>query len=193
MKVDLREDQIKVSHPLHFVFAGRLTVQKNPVFIIEMLNQLKNFKWQCTLIGDGELKPQILAAIQEYGLEERFHLPGWVSPEDVNSYFCKADVLLMPSLSEGMPVVGIQALANGLILLGSNIGGFSDLVEDGYNGYLLPDRDLDTWVAHISSFLSDPDYVLNMRKNSLRKAEEFNLESIVQQYLDLFEQVAVKH
>ena len=193
MQVDLQEDQIEVSHPLHFVFAGRLTVQKNPVFIIEMLNRVKDFKWQCTFIGDGELKSQILAAIQEYGLEERFHLPGWVSPEDVNNYFRKADVLLMPSLSEGMPIVGIQALANGLILLGSKIGGFNDLVEDGYNGFLLPVKDLDTWVAHIRDFLNDADYVLNLRINSLRKAEEFNLESIVQQYLDLFEQAVVKN
>lgn len=187
--VSVKDDQFSVSQPLQFAFAGRLTVQKNPIFIVEILSQLKNYAWHCTLIGDGELRPQLEATIREFGLEDRFTLPGWVSPEAVSEYFSQADVLLMPSLSEGMPVAGIQALANGLILLGSKIGGFNDLIEEGVNGYLLPVTDLDAWVSRIKTLLEDPSGGLTLRKNSLEKAAQFNLETIVDQYIALFERI----
>ena len=81
--------------------------------------------------------PAIHQTIAEYDLQSRFTLPGWVTPEEVLDWFSKSDILFMPSLSEGLPVVGVQALAKGLAFVVSDIGGFVDLVDDEENGYLI--------------------------------------------------------
>jgi glycosyltransferase involved in cell wall biosynthesis len=78
--------------------------------------RLKDLPWQCVMLGDGPLMPDIRQAIAEHGLQERISLKGWVRPEEVLEWFDRSDILFMPSLSEGLPVVGVQALAKGLAI-----------------------------------------------------------------------------
>jgi glycosyltransferase involved in cell wall biosynthesis len=61
---------------------------------------------------------------------------GWVTPNEVKVSFKDCVVLLMPSSAEGIPIVGVRALAMGLALVGSRVGGFIEIVEQGNNGYL---------------------------------------------------------
>ena len=111
--------------------------QKNPLQFVQTLNELKELKWQCVMIGDGPLMQDVKCAIEDYGLEDRFQLTGWLDPQDVLNWFDKSDILFMPSRSEGLPVVGVQALAKGLAIVASRVGGFVDLVDDDKNGYLI--------------------------------------------------------
>ena len=133
----LRPAGIRVQKPLRIVFAGRFMEQKNPLQIVQTLSELKDLPWQCVMIGDGPLMPDIQRTIVENDLQERFSLTGWVTPEQVLDWFDKSDILFMPSLSEGLPIVGVQALAKGLAIVVSKIGGFVDIVDDGENGFLV--------------------------------------------------------
>ena len=80
------------------------------------------------MLGDGVLRHDLEAEIAAQGLQERFELPGWVEPGQVIARYAKSDILLLPSLSEGFPVVGVQAMGMGLALVLSQIGGCVDLV-----------------------------------------------------------------
>jgi glycosyltransferase involved in cell wall biosynthesis len=163
--------------------------QKNPLQVVQTLKELKDFKWQCVMIGDGLLIEDVRCAINEFGLQDRFQLTGWIEPQDVLAWFEKSDILFMPSRAEGLPVVGVQALAKGLAIVASRVGGFVDLVDDDKNGYL--EMEADKFPSLLSGLLSDSNRLLSFRTASLEKARSFELEQIVKEYENIF--LRVKH
>jgi glycosyltransferase involved in cell wall biosynthesis len=182
----LRPADIRIRNPPRIVFAGRFMEQKNPVQIVRTLSDLKDLPWHCVMIGDGPLMPDIQKIVAEYSLQERFIFTGWVTPEQVLDWFDKSDILFMPSLSEGLPVVGVQALAKGLAIVASKIGGFVDIVDDGENGFLVDLADPSQFSSGLRKLLSDVSYLQQFREVSLKKAVQFDIAHIVKQYERIF-------
>lgn len=178
-----------VHDPPRVVFAGRFVPQKNPLGIIRVMASLRDLAWECTLLGDGPLYREARREIKTRGLEDRFHTPGWVSPEEVRRTFCRSDILFMPSYTEGLPVVGVQALAAGLAFVVSDIGGFIDLVDDGVNGYLIPVNDELEFIHKLKELLTNRSRLLTFKQSSLEKSECFAIDHIVSSYLAMFQKV----
>jgi glycosyltransferase involved in cell wall biosynthesis len=182
----LMPKQIFLNDTPRIVFAGRFMEQKNPLQVVHTLNELKGFKWQAVMIGDGPLMQNIKCAIEDYGLHDRFQLTGWLDPREVLQWFDKSDILFMPSRSEGLPVVGVQALAKGLAIIASRVGGFVDLVDEDHNGYLIQETETVQFSTMLSSLLSDSGRLLAFRTASLAKARSFGLEQVVKEYENIF-------
>ena len=127
--------------------------------------------------------------IAKNGMADRFNLPGWVTPEDVLSQFSKSDILFMPSFSEGLPVVGVQALAKGLAIVASRIGGFLDLVENEKNGYLIEVHDHPSFSQALRELISKPKVLLQFRKSSIEKSRDFDIQKVVDKYESIFQSV----
>ncbi len=176
----LAPHEIKVNDPPRLVFAGRFVGQKNPLQIPRVLAKLKDLRWECSMLGDGALLEETRAEINRLGLGDRFHLPGWVAPEQTLAEFQRSDILFMPSRSEGLPVVGVQALACGLALVVGRAGGFVDLVNG--NGSLHDADDADGLVSGLYSLLSNPAALLSARQKSLELAQAFDIEHVVDSY-----------
>ena len=161
-------------------------VQKNPLQLVQTLNGLKQFQWQCVMIGDGPLMQDIKRAVAESDLEGRFQFTGWVDPQDVLNWFDRSDILFMPSRSEGLPVVGVQALAKGLAIVASQVGGFVDLVDNNKNGYLIQKDDIARFSTSLLSLLSDSNLLLSFRNASLEKAKCFEITQVIKEYENIF-------
>ncbi|HYR57682.1 MAG TPA: glycosyltransferase, partial [Chthoniobacteraceae bacterium] len=117
--------------PRRLVFIGRLNPQKNPVFFIDALAQLRDVSpWILTLIGDGPLMGEVRAAIARHDLARRINVTGWLAPAQVHRILAESDILCMPSISEGLPMVGIEALKFGLAIVASDIPGLRDVIDD---------------------------------------------------------------
>jgi glycosyltransferase involved in cell wall biosynthesis len=185
----INPEDLAVQVPPVIVFAGRFTQQKDPIQIIRTLSKLKDLSWRCIMVGDGPLRSDILEVIDTFGIRDRFHFTGWISPVEVREIFLKSDILFMPSLSEGLPLVGVQALAAGLALLVSDIGGFIDLIEEGQNGYKLPPGNHHDWEEMLRRMLSNPELTNEFKKHSLKLAERFDINRIVSQYIEIFNKV----
>ena len=181
---ELAPDKVVVNAPPRILFAGRFAEQKNPLQIVRSLAEVKDLAWACVLIGDGHLGDEIKAEVHRYGMDERFTFPGWITPAEVQVWMKKSDILFMPSLSEGLPVVGVQSVAAGLALLVSNIGGFVDLVDEGKNGFLVDDAA--DYAGHLRALLSSQKALSAMRLSSVEKSKFFALEFIVEQYEAVF-------
>jgi glycosyltransferase involved in cell wall biosynthesis len=178
--------EIKINQPPRLVFAGRFVVQKNTLTIIQILSQLKDLDWRCAMLGDGPLFEEVKREIEQNGMQDRFELSGWITPDDVLEWFSESDILFMPSLSEGLPVVGVQALAKGLALVVSDIGGFKDLVDEGINGHLIEYNDISGFESKLRLLLIDPEKLYKFRLQSLQKALRFDNEDIGKNYEDIF-------
>ena len=175
-------EKIEVNKTPQIVFAGRFVSQKNPLAIVRVLSTLKDLDWSCAMLGDGPMFEQVKAEIERQGLTERFRLTGWVTPEDVLNEFSRSDILFMPSLSEGLPVVGVDALVKGLAIVASKIGGFLDLVEPDRNGYLVDVKDEAAFSSALRELISNRERLAQFRRASLEKAKNFDIEKIVDQY-----------
>jgi glycosyltransferase involved in cell wall biosynthesis len=190
--VDLSTVQPNLVHlnePPRIVFAGRFMAQKNPLQLVQTLGELKKVNWQCIMIGDGPLMQDVRRAVTELELDDRFQFTGWIDPQDVLHWFDSSDILFMPSRSEGLPIVGVQALAKGLAIVASHVGGFVDLVDNNKNGYLIRQEDSSEFSKLLLGLLSDSNRLLSFRNASLEKARYFEINQVVQQYENLFQSV----
>ena len=178
-------DRIEVNDPPRIVFAGRFVPQKNPLAVIRTLAELKDLKWNLMMMGDGELYKQVKDEVLQNGLGERVKLPGWVTPAEVKQEFLSSDILFMPSLSEGLPVVGVQALASGLAFVVSDIGGFADLVDQGVNGFRIPLESIgkdNGFISTLRDLLISKQNLLAKRKSSLHLSKRFDMITISRRY-----------
>ena len=182
----LKPERIHVHQPPVIVFAGRLMPQKAPLQVVRALKEITDLPWKCVMIGDGPLMPDVKKMIAEAHLEDRFTFTGWVKPEEVMKWFDQSDILFMPSLSEGLPVVGVQALAKGLAIIASRVGGFVDLVDEARNGYLVERENTSNFSWKLRELLKDPNRLLSFRNASLEKAKSFEIDRIVDQYENIF-------
>jgi L-malate glycosyltransferase len=180
---------IHLNRPPRIVFAGRFMVQKNPLQLVQTLNGLKQLEWQCIMIGDGPLMQDVKRRVTESGLESRFQFTGWIDPQDVLNWFDRSDILFMPSRSEGLPVVGVQALAKGLAIVASQVGGFVDLVDHEKNGYLIQPEEKAKFSTSLQNLLSDSSRLLSFRNASLEKAKCFEMNHVIQEYENVFRSV----
>ncbi|MCE5207795.1 MAG: glycosyltransferase family 4 protein [Chloroflexi bacterium] len=188
---------VKPSHiephtPPRLVFAGRFVEQKNPLQIIRTLAQLADLPWSCTLAGDGALRQEMEAEINSHHLQDRFDLPGWVMPEQVLECYAESDILFMPSRTEGLSVVGVEALAMGLAMVLGKAGGNLELVEQGENGYLVDPDDTAGFVKALRGLLDDPDRLRSARLKSRVMAERFDVQRVVDAYEQLFKEVVAQ-
>lgn len=175
--------QVVRNNAPRLLFVGRMSVQKDPVTAVRALSLLKDLPWSCRMIGEGPLAGEVRAEIVRAGLEDRITLCGWASSEEVSAAMRESEILLIPSLSEGLPMVAVEALANGLALAGSRIGGLADVLEEGVNGSLF---DLASgpqgFASSLRPMLSDPEMIAVFRHASLAKARTFDLEPVLGQY-----------
>jgi glycosyltransferase involved in cell wall biosynthesis len=182
---------LQVGKPPRIVMLGRLSIQKNPLLAIRALALVKDLPWHFEVIGEGPLYAAMRELVRTSGLEGRVTFSGWLAGDEVSKRLGMADVLLMTSTSEGLPMAGIEALRHGLAIVGSRIGGLTDVIDDGENGFfcnLAPEA----FAKSLRSILSDSDSLLRMRQTSLAKALAFNLPDRVRDYEALLGRVAIK-
>ncbi len=175
--------------PPRIVFAGRFMEQKNPSDLLQALARLRDYPWQCAMLGDGPLLETVRHQVAELGLTERFRLPGWVTPEHVLAEFARSDILALPSRSEGLSVVGVQALGMGLAMLVSGVGGNLELVREGENGFSFPVGDVETLAERLSRLLTNPSMLQSAQASSREMARKFDLAAILSQYESIFSSI----
>lgn len=178
------------SHP-RILFVGRLSVQKNPLLAIRSLANLKDLPWTCEILGDGPLRTDVVREIDFHKLGDRVILRGWMDSAGVSERMHGAEILLMPSLSEGMPVAAVEALNHGLAIVCGAIDGMADVVDDEQNGLRLP-LDERSFTDGLRALLLDPERRLAMRQNSSAKACNFDIQRTSEEYETVLRSAAAK-
>lgn len=168
------------------LFVGRMSVQKNPVEAVRALALVKDLPWRCEMIGEGPLARETRDEAARLGLSGRLGFRGWAPAAEVAASMRQSDILLIPSLSEGLPMVAVEALANGMALVGSRIGGLTDVAcETGAAAnarlYDLAEGP-EGLAAALKPFLLDRHALMNARHASLTKSAAFDLNHALNAY-----------
>jgi L-malate glycosyltransferase len=172
--------------PPRIFFAGRFMPQKNPLQLIQTLAELRSLDWQCVMLGDGPLRREVEAEIARNNMNDRFTLTGWVTPDEVIQWLKKSDILFMPSLSEGLPVIGVQSLAMGLAIVATKAGGFIDLIDQGVNGELLDLKNTKGFKRAIEELLINRQLLQSYRESSRKKSHFFDIKRVADNYEKIF-------
>jgi colanic acid/amylovoran biosynthesis glycosyltransferase len=170
----------RASGPIRVICVGRLETIKGLPYLIEACARLKsqNVDFLCQLVGDGELQSRIQKDIQRLGLERNVELLGFQTHDKVVDLLNQADVLVLPSLSEGIPVAVMEGMASSLPVVATAVTGVPELVQEGVTGFLVPSRDSQALSHAIAALARSPELRLSMGKAGREKVvREFNLQN----------------
>lgn len=159
------------------LFVGNLSERKGVSDFLQALalSGLDRARLQVTLAGGGDVAAyQALA--QQLGLDGLVHFTGWASQEQVASLMAQADVLVLPSYDEGLPLVILEALANGVAVVCSPVGEIPTVLQDGVTACFVQPGDVAGIAASLKRVLQEP---------ALREALEHNGRSLYEQQFSL--------
>jgi glycosyltransferase involved in cell wall biosynthesis len=140
-------------------------------------------------VGNGPLFNEIITKIEELGLKERVIFYGWVDVEVADTLMASADILLLPSLAEGMPIVVLNAMALGLSILGSSIPPLQELITEGRNGYLCPADDREQLSSRLKMLLENRSLRKKIHDYNKQDARKYDWNIIVNEYEQVLQSV----
>lgn len=180
---------------------GRLIDWKGTTCLIEAMPEILSRipGARLIIIGRGPQEEILQQKVRDLRLENHIEFPGTVSDEDLRGYYRSADVFVLPSINvsgrtEGLGVVLLEAMASGCPVIGSNVGGIPDIITDGENGFLVPERDPGALAKRITEILSGTDLSDKFRINGLlRVRNSFSWEKISDEFSAVYRQVQKQH
>ena len=138
------------------------------------------------LVGDGPLREAAAEILSEAGVAEQAWLPG--SRDDVPELMRAMDLFVVPSLAEGICNTILEAMATGLPVIATEVGGNPDLVQPGVTGSLVPAAAPEALAATLASYVSDPERCQRQGQAARAWAEcDFSLAAMVQGYLRVYD------
>ncbi|MCO5090848.1 glycosyltransferase family 4 protein [Bosea sp. (in: a-proteobacteria)] len=141
---------------VHILFLGRLSAGKGVPELCEALSRLRTrADWRATIAGDGDVAGTG-ASLAALGIAERVALPGWVAPDAVAALIATADILVLPSFVENLPLSVIEGMAAGLAVVATPVGAVEDIVTDGQSGLLVAPGDVGGLTAALERLVDDP-------------------------------------
>jgi len=140
--------------PVRLLALGELGPRKGTPEILAALSddRLRSLSWRAVIAGNGDVAAyrQAFAAA---GLDSRVELPGWV--DGVSGLLSQADILMLPSRQEGLPLAILEALATGIPVISTPVGGIPDAVVDGVSGLLVPPGDAPALASALARLIGD--------------------------------------
>jgi len=165
---------------------GRLSSAKNPLCFIDaaklILDECDDVEF--ILVGDGELMDDVAKRVSSYGMQKHITITGFVesSIEVMKSF----DLIVIPSVFEGIPLVLLEAMSIGVPIIASSVGGIPQVIVDGENGILVPPKNPIAIKDAVLALRKSPDFYANIQRNALATIEtQYLYEKIIGLYVDV--------
>ncbi len=168
-------------------YVGRLSEEKGVVNFLRAIILVLNGQGglEFTIIGDGPQKNEIEEIIRGNDLSDRVTLTGWVNHDELSEYLNKMQLLVLPSFTEGLPTVALEAMACGTPVLATPVGGVPKLIEDGKTGFILKDNSPQAIAKGILAVLNYAN-IDEIVKNARHLIEmEYTYEATTQRFWNL--------
>ncbi len=166
---------------VRIIFVGRFAPPKDPLLLLKAIEACpKSIKQsiRLSLIGDGPLVQEVQQYIQEHHLVDSIYLLGSLTPPHVQQALQTSDIFILPSRYEGFPYVVLEAMACGLPVIASDVGGIREAIEQDA-GLVIPPNDQQALTDAIVQLVQHPEERKNMGKIGRQKTQTiFSLETM---------------
>ena len=140
-------------------YIGRLSGEKGVQHFAQALPAILSDRQDLHVLigGDGPLKETVEASLQEQGVSTRVDLPGWISHDDLPEYLNQLRLLVLPSYTEGLPNIMLEAMACGTPVLATPVGAIPDVIIDGKTGFIMENNSPECIAENVIRALDSPD------------------------------------
>jgi len=171
------------------LFVGQLTQRKGVEYLIRAIHRLsKNI--QCIIVGEGPERTSLIKSVNELNLSSTIIFKGAVPFDRLKSLYADASFFVLPSISEGLPLTTLEAMASGCPVIASSVSGVIDVIEDGYNGFLVEPHDVETLSNRIEVLAGDQELRMVMGKRAREMVEKsYSWDSIAERVTAVYKEV----
>jgi len=172
------------------LFVGRFDLVKGVNYLIESAKVIisKYSRAKFILVGDGSLRKEYEILASSY---QNIIFLGW--RDDIPQLMRMSDIFVLPSLSEGLPNVIMEAIASGLPVIASDVGGVSQLITNQETGILIQPKDIDALVSSIDKFITEPLLTERLGKSGrLKIVENYSWDIICEKLEKYFSAIVAK-
>jgi len=172
---------------------GRLSVEKGHCYFLKavhkVLAKMKNIRF--VIVGDGELTDELRELAQKLKIEQNIIFTGYQT--DVTQFYSLMDICVMPSLIEGTPMALMEAMATGVPVIASAVGGIPTIIDNKENGVLVEPRNPDAIANAILALLQDRVACDKISKNARKTIlERYSADRMAQQYENEYRKLFIK-
>lgn len=163
----------------------QLTLAKAFLNLLEVIPNARN-RLRLVLIGDGPVRESVEELLKENNATDIAWIPG--SREDISNILRCLDIFVLPSLAEGISNTILEAMACGLPVVATKVGGNPELVIDGETGLLVPPSDPNAMADALKNYVLNPELMIRHGKAGRRRVEEnFSILKMVKAYISIYE------
>jgi sugar transferase (PEP-CTERM/EpsH1 system associated) len=173
---------------------GRLTPVKDQQLLLHAVAKLRSDqpavadRLRLVVVGDGPLYPTLARLVEELKLQDVTWLAG--DRKDVASLLQTMDIFVLPSLGEGISNTVLEAMASGLPVIATSVGGNVELVEEGFNGRLIPSGNIQALADAMAKLITDSTERARQGANArLRVCQRFDWNRTVNDYLSVYDEL----
>jgi len=175
------------------LFLGRLSQRKGIYDLLRCINAHKSFfhqhKARFVLAGDGDID-EVKAYVNKNGLNELVGVPGWISGHKKHLYLSTADIYVLPSYNEQMPMSILEAMSFGLPVISTFVAGIPEMVDNGKTGILISPGDITGLRSALDDLIMNPEKRKSMGKEGRATASgRFEASVIVEQLVEIYRDV----
>lgn len=152
-----------------------------------LIRAVKDF--QLLIIGDGSERKSLESLVETLKLKERVRFLGEIPNSKIPEYLAGADCFVLPSLKEGFGIVILEAQAAGIPVVGTNVGGILDLIEDGKTGLLVDSGNAAQIQEAIAKIRSDSEFARNLVEGAQKNLIKYNWQDISDKVYQIYQQV----
>ncbi len=177
--------------PIVIGTVGRLSGEKDQLTLLEAFIGLKKavsekLDIQLSIVGDGALREEIQQRVNSENLEDCVNLVG--KRDDIPEQLRKMDIFVLPSLGEGISNTILEAMASGLPVIATNVGGNPELVQEGQTGFIVPSANPDAMAQAIKKYLDQPALIMKHGLAGRERVEEkFSIQRMTERYFTLYD------
>lgn len=189
----MQKNKSKIESTLiNIVMVARFAYPKDHILLLNALTKVDYKNWQLTLIGDGPNLNDVKSYAKKSNLNHQIIFLG--ESRNVNEHLEKADLFILITKSEGLPLSIIEAMRAGLATIASNVGGIKELIDHNHTGFLVKRDDVEEITTAITTLLRDThsrnQFGIEARKKYQR---EFTFTKMLQETEEYYEQVLLNH
>jgi glycosyltransferase involved in cell wall biosynthesis len=158
---------------------GRLTPEKGLIYLLKALKIIreKRHKFVLSIVGDGKLDKELRNVACDLDLSDSVIFRGCISSKsELLVIYQDADIFLLPSLTEGIPKTLYEAMARGVPIIATSVGGVPNIIKDSENGLLVPPAKPEAMAEAILRLINDEELRIKLIKNGLETVREYTLE-----------------
>lgn len=173
--IDLQHKDLH--NPVHLLSVGRLQEHKGHDFLVDMVALLpEKIDWKLTIAGSGPQYPFLKKKAVDYKLDEKIVLTDAVSDQELWEIYKSADIFLFPSRecnnsTEGFGIVLLEAMAQGLAIIASQVGGIIEVLDNGDSGLLVPPDHMQSWIEAIQKLIYEHELRKRLVENARSRVE----------------------